>query len=139
MLATSAQSNRGQGHFQFSSKQKWTNYSLPKYLQSKRQQANSLIPQFDNNVNSKKYHFCIGGIESALGPALKTNMIKQMVYIIQNALTSRLFNNAIKLKNTIVNYFILQSIKAAGREHNPNKSHLHLVNKHTCSHFIFSE
>lgn len=69
-----------------------------KYLQSKCQQTNSLFPQCHNNVNFKKYHFCIGGIESALGPALKTNMIKQMVYIIQNALTSRLFNDAIKLK-----------------------------------------
>lgn len=49
--------------------------------------------------------------------------MSQMVYIIQNALTSRLFNDAIKL-NTIMNYFTLQSIKTAGSEPNPNKSHI---------------
>lgn len=46
-------------------------YSLFPYLQSKRQQTKSLFPQIDYNLNFKKYHFCIGGIESALGPALK--------------------------------------------------------------------
>lgn len=45
--------------------------SLFSYLQSKHQQTKTLFPQIDYNyLNFKKYNFCIGGIESALGPAL---------------------------------------------------------------------
>lgn len=131
MLTTSAQSNRGQGHFQFSSKQKWTNYSLFQYFQSKPQQAISHFPHFDNFIKIK-VPLLYWRNWKCIGPSPKSNMIKQMPQMVCIILTSRLFNDAIKLI-TIKYYITLQSIKAAGNKQNPNKSHLHVTNLHSNS------